>query len=253
MSVALHTPNTIYSARHMPSWMLLAFAAGSVNAGALLACQRYVTHVTGTATRIGVDAGTPPLLIDYVIVLVCFLVGAMTSVLALQGRRARGKEPLWALPLVIVAGVLLVAAVIGATGAFGPFGSTVETAGDFFLLSILSFAMGLQNATVATSTGLAIRTTHMTGPTSDLGVHLATAFFEQGEARRAALRGAALRAGKLASFILGGAAMIPLAARMQYLSFVVPAVVVLVAAGLSFVPSWSPSDIGRREPERARA
>lgn len=240
---ALHTPSTIYSVRHLPSWMLLAFAAGGVNAGAFLACARYVTHVTGTATRIGVDASSPILLVDYAIVLLCFLAGAMASVLALQGRRARGKEPLWALPLGIVAVVLVLVSFLGRLDVFGPFGSTVETAGDFFLLSILAFAMGLQNAAVSTSTGLAIRTTHMTGPTSDLGVHLATAWFEQGEARRLALRGAALRGGKLLAFIAGAASMIPLAAKLQYLCFTIPAVLVLVAAGLSFVPAWSPADL----------
>jgi uncharacterized membrane protein YoaK (UPF0700 family) len=244
----LHTPATIYSARHAPSWMLLAFASGAVNAGVLLACQRFVTHVTGTATRIGVDATSPVLLFDYGIVLVCFLVGAMTSVLALQGRRARGKEPLWAMPLIIVSFVLVLAACLGYLGVFGPFGSTVETAGDFLLLSILSFAMGLQNAAVSTSTGLAIRTTHMTGPTSDLGVHLATAYFEQGEARRDALRGAALRGGKLASFIAGGTAMLPVASRFEYLSLLLPAILVLGAATLSFVPAWSPRDLAAVKP-----
>lgn len=224
--------------------MLLAFAGGGVNAGALLACQRFVSHVTGTATRIGIDAGRPILFLDYALVLVCFLVGAMTSVLAIQGRRARGKEPLWALPLVLVAVVLLLASFLGWRGTFGPFGSTVETRGDFFLLSILSFAMGLQNATVSTSTGLAIRTTHMTGPTSDLGVHLATAYFEQGESRRAALRGAGLRGLKLVSFIAGGVAAIPLASRFEYFCFAAPAMAVLVGAALSFVPAWSPNDFG---------
>lgn len=44
--------------------------------------------------------------------------------------------------------------------------------GDFVLLCGLSFAMGLQNAAVASSTGQLVRTTHPTGPARDLGVHL---------------------------------------------------------------------------------
>ena len=50
------------------------------------------------------------------------------------------------------------------------------------LLSILSFAMGLQNAAVATSTGLLVRTTHLTGPATDLGIHLVELCFVKGEA-----------------------------------------------------------------------
>lgn len=239
----LHTPSTIYSARHVPSWMLLAFAAGAVNAGALLACQRFVSHVTGTATRIGVDAGSFWLAFDYTIVLSCFLFGAMTSVLALGARRARGKQPMWSVPLLLVAVILGAVAVAGHLGAFGRFGGSVESSADFFLLSVLAFAMGLQNAAVASTTGLAIRTTHMTGPTTDLGIHLATAYFEQGETRRAALRGAALRGGKLLSFVLGGALMMPLAASFAYLSFLLPTALVLGATALSFVPAWSPDDL----------
>lgn len=238
-AVALHGPPTIYSLRHAPSWLLLAFAAGGVNAGALLACQRFVSHVTGTATRIGVDAAGPwALALDYLLVLVCFIVGAMASVAALEGRHRRGKAPLFHLPLVAVATIVTAVAAAGHAGAFGAFGTSVETAGDFVLLALLSFAMGLQNATVATTTGLAVRTTHMTGPATDLGVHLATAAYVDGEARRTALRGAALRAGKLAAFVSGGAAMVPLARATGYAAFLLPAAVVLAATALSFVPAW---------------
>jgi uncharacterized membrane protein YoaK (UPF0700 family) len=237
MNVALHAPSTIFSWRHVPSWMLLAFGAGSVNAGAFLACQSFVTHVTGTASRLGMDLGQWTLMLDYSLVLVCFIAGAMASVLVLEGRLLRGKEPLYALPLVLVSAVLVVVALAGRLGVFGPFGQSVEAPADFALLSLLSFAMGLQNAAVATTTGLAVRTTHMTGPATDLGIHLATSFFATGEARRSALRGAALRGGKLLAFILGGAVMLPVARAVGYLAFFVPAVIIPIAASLSFVPS----------------
>lgn len=237
MSVALHSPSTIFSPRHVPSWLLLAFGAGSVNAGAFLACERFVTHVTGTVTRLGLDAGLWTLMLDYGIVLGCFVAGAMASVLALDARFHRGKAPLHALPLGIVATMLVGVALAGRLGAFGAFGQTVETAGAFALLSLLGFAMGLQNAAVASTTGLAIRTTHMTGPASDLGVHLATAYFTSGEARRAALRMAALRGGKILAFTLGAVAMVPLARAAQYGAFLVPAAAIVLAALLSFHPS----------------
>lgn len=238
MSLALHTPKTIYSLRHGPTWVLLAFAAGSVNAAAFLACQRYVTHVSGTATRLGLDAGLWRLMGDYAIVLACFLMGAMASVLAIDGRKHRGKTPLYALPLLVVAAILAVVAVTGSLGVFGPFGQTVEQPSDFALLSLLSFAMGLQNATVATATGMAVRTTHMTGPATDLGISLATLLFATGDARRTALHGALLRGGKLLAFILGAVATIPAVRAGGYLTFLLPAVLVTASAALSFVPAW---------------
>jgi uncharacterized membrane protein YoaK (UPF0700 family) len=57
MSLALHNPGTIFSLRHTPSWLLLSFAAGSVNTTAFFACKRFVTHMTCTATQIGMAAG----------------------------------------------------------------------------------------------------------------------------------------------------------------------------------------------------
>jgi uncharacterized membrane protein YoaK (UPF0700 family) len=239
MSITLHKPPTIFSPRHVPSWLMLALAAGSVNAGAFMACQRFVTHVTGLTTQVGMDVGQWGLLLEYVAVVLCFIGGAMASVLALQGRYHRGKQPLYALPLVLVGSILAGVALAGQTGIFGPFGASVETPTDFALLSLLSFAMGLQNAAVATSTGLAVRTTHMTGPATDLGVHLATAFFVDGEERHRALRGAALRGGKLISFALGAALMVPLVRASGYLAFLMPAVTILIATALSFVPAWS--------------
>jgi uncharacterized membrane protein YoaK (UPF0700 family) len=237
MSIALHSTPTLFSLRHTPSFFMLAFAAGSVNAGALLACQRFVTHVTGTATRLGVDASLWPLAFDYALVLACFVAGAAASVLAIDRRHHRGEAPRYALPLVIVSAILAVVAISGRAGLYGPFGGSVEQPADFLLLSMLGFAMGLQNASVATSTGLAVRTTHMTGPASDLGVHLATSLFTAGEARANALRAAGLRAGKLTAFIAGGAAMVPLARTFGYLAFLVPAAIVVLAAHMSFVPS----------------
>lgn len=214
---------------------MLAFAAGAVNAGAFLANERFVTHVTGIVSRIGLDVGRWPLLFDYFIVLVCFIAGAAASVLAIDGRRHRGRHALWSVPLLVVALILTGIAVAGELGAFGAFGGTVEQPVDFFVLSILAFAMGLQNAAVATTTGLAVRTTHMTGPATDLGVHLGTAYFATGDARKSALRGALLRGGKIVSFAAGAAAMVPFAQGAKYLAFALPAAVVLVAAAVSFV------------------
>lgn len=255
MTNPLHSPTTIFSPRHLPSWMLLAFGAGAVNAVAFLAAQRFVTHVTGTVTRLGLDVGAPILLLDYAIVLVCFIAGAMASVMFLDGRRHRGQRALWSVPLLVVALLLTIIAFAGRLGAFGDFGGSVESAGNFLLLSVLAFAMGLQNAAVASTTGMAVRTTHMTGPATDLGVHLATAYFARGEGRLSALRAAGLRAGKIAAFAAGAAAAVPLARSFEYLAFLFPAVAVTVATALSFAESrvrHASAIVHRSEPEGAR-
>src|SRR5688572_14633095 len=108
-NVLLSTPEVL-SKRHTPSMLLLALGAGAVNAGAFAVCDRFVTHVTGTVTRIGIDAGQWLLMLEYSIVLAAFMVGAMASVLAIQGRTLKGKPPLHFAPLLGAAAILLTTA-----------------------------------------------------------------------------------------------------------------------------------------------
>lgn len=244
--LALHHLPSVLSFRHAPSWILLAMAAGCVNAGAFIACQRFVTHVTGTITHLGLNARHWDLALEYGGVFLCFVLGAMTSVLAIDGRFHRGRRPLHALPLLGVVLLLAGVAVAGAAGLFGPFGSTVEEPADFELLALLSFIMGLQNAAVATSTGQVVRTTHLTGPATDLGIHLATSFFTTGERRQTALRHALLRGSKVLGFCTGVMCMLPVARSAGFWAFLLPAGLVLSATALSFVPSWSVLPVASR-------
>jgi uncharacterized membrane protein YoaK (UPF0700 family) len=249
MNFCLHTSESVCSPRHALSWFLLAAAAGAVNGFAFLECQQFVTHITGTITRLGLSWHTWQIAAEYAAVAVAFIVGAVTSVLWIQGRGYRGKRPSWAAPLVVVALILVLVGIAGHYDAFGPFGSQLATdPPPFVLLSLLAFAMGLQNATVATTTGLAIRTTHLTGPATDLGIQLGTAWFAKGNDRRALLLGAALRCGKIASFLLGAALSLPLAAALGYASLLCPASFVLIASSLSFVRSEAGSHVSGAVP-----
>ncbi len=203
--LSVHSPDSVFSLRHAPSWVLLAFSAGAVNAIAFFACQRFVTHVTGTVTNMGIDASYVTLALDYAFVLVCFILGAMASSALLDGRHHRHKKVRHSVPLLAVSGILLGVGVAGVSGAFGRYGGSVESTRDFAFLSLLSFAMGMQNAAVATSTGSLVRTTHMTGPATDLGVHLTVALQTKGKTRITALRHVALRAAKIVAFASGAA------------------------------------------------
>lgn len=213
---------------------MLAAAAGCVNAVAVLACQRFVTHVTGTVTRIGMAVAELAILADFALVLAAFVAGSMTSSALINGRVHQGKRPLHMLPLIIVAAITAACGVLGCAGAFGVFGGSSDQPADFAFLSLLGFASGLQNAAVATSTGLLVRTTHLTGPATDLGIHLVELACLRGEARERAKRHALLRAGKIIAFACGAAAGVVLANRVSYAALLVPAIVVAAAAVRSF-------------------
>ncbi|MCA9589641.1 MAG: DUF1275 domain-containing protein [Myxococcales bacterium] len=230
----LFETDNLTSSRHFPSWLLLTFGAGSVNAASFFACRRFVSHVTGTATHLG-GASSARLMLDYGLVLLSFLAGAAFSVVLLEARRRRGQRPITWAPLAVVSALLVVVSAAGHVGAFGPFGETVETANDFVLLAALSFAMGLQNAAVATTTANAVRSTHMTGPATDLALACASLLYARGEERARAVDAAVLRGGKLVAFVLGAAMMVPAVRSLEYLAFLVPAVAITIANLRSYV------------------
>lgn len=241
MSSVLHSSSQVLSFRHQASWALLSMSAGAVNGGAFLACERFVSHVTGTVTQLGVGQDVWELTLESITLLIAFILGAMASVFAIQARAARGRRPLHAAPLFAVVGVLLGVSVLGHVGWFGPFGG--DEGSVFALLCTLAFAMGLMNASVATSTASLVRTTHLTGPATDLGVHLSMAWISNDpDERRQMLRMAALRALKLAAFALGAMVMVPVADQAGYLSFALPALLVSVATVRSFTATSDDDD-----------
>ncbi|MBX3209826.1 MAG: DUF1275 domain-containing protein [Labilithrix sp.] len=233
--MVVHHPDRLTSLRHLASWALLAFGAGAVNVGAFLACQRFVAHVTGTLTRVGADAGDV-LGLDYLLVLACFMIGAATAVISVKKLgEPGGGLPYW-IPLTLVSVTLAAVALLGSAGVFGVFGGTVETAHDFAFLCVVSFAMGMQNAAVAASTGMAVRTTHMTGPATDFAVAAATLLVGKPEERPKAWASLALRGTKLTAFALGAAAMVPVCRQVGFLAFFIPALACAAATLSSFSP-----------------
>lgn len=220
---------------------MLCLAAGAINGLALMACERFVTHVTGTVTRLGVEVMHLTILLDFVLVLAAFICGSAVSGLLINARAFRGKKPLFSLPLWLTAGITAGVGLGGHLGWFGAFGGTVDETLDFVLLCALSFAMGLQNAAVATSTGMLVRTTHLTGPATDLGVHLAELLWASPERRELAKRHAALRAGKIVAYATGAAVSVPLAHSFGFLGLLVPAAVISAATLVSFVPQSAPA------------
>ncbi len=234
-------PHAVTSARHLTSWVLLAFTAGSINTGAFLTCDRFVSHVTGIVARIGMDVGTWPLMLDYAIVLACFIAGATLAAALVHSRRS-GDRAWIALLLVVV--VIASVAALGQLGILGAFASsTAESRGDFVMLSVFAFAMGLQNASAALRSGMAVRSTHMTGPSTDLGIGLGRLMTGGGDRRKEIISGVILRSLKLVGFAVGAGATVVVAHRVGFGVFWMPAVAAATATLLSFVPAKTQTQV----------
>lgn len=147
---------------------LLAFVAGAINAGGFLAVQRYTSHMTGVVSAMADDLvlGQLTLAMAGLSSLLAFVLGAAATAVLVNWARRRELNVEYALPLLLEAVLLLI---------FGVLGANLELYVDVFVPStvlLLCFVMGLQNAIVTKISKAEIRTTHMTGVITDLGIDL---------------------------------------------------------------------------------
>jgi uncharacterized membrane protein YoaK (UPF0700 family) len=126
---------------------------------------------------------------------------------------------------------LFVAAAGGELFSFGVFGD-FNLRQDYILLALLCMASGLQNAAITSSSGRSIRTTHLTGLTTDLGLGLAKILTIDSKQSLfpIELRANYLRAGSIAAFIMGSALGAFIFLRLGYNGFVLPGLISLYAA-----------------------
>ncbi|KXU85588.1 hypothetical protein CI15_20760 [Paraburkholderia monticola] len=185
----------------------LAFVAGAINAGGFLAVRQYTSHMSGIVSAIADHAalGDIPLALGGIGSLVSFLLGAGCSAVLVNWGRRRGLHSQNVLPLLLEAALLLL---------FGMLGSHLALWEACFIpvtVVLLCFIMGLQNAMITKLSHAEIRTTHMTGIVTDIGIELGKLFYWNSP--RAAADAAAVIANReklrihctmLASFLVGG-------------------------------------------------
>ncbi|WP_179402127.1 YoaK family protein [Burkholderia guangdongensis] len=151
----------------------LAFVAGATNAGGFLAVRQYTSHMSGIVSAIADQTalGDVRLVSASIGSLASFLVGAGCSAVLVNWGRRRSLQSQYVLPLLVEAALLLL---------FGLLGSHLALWEAFFVpvtVILLCFIMGLQNAMITKLSGAEIRTTHMTGIVTDLGIELGKLFY----------------------------------------------------------------------------
>ncbi len=146
----------------------LTFVAGATNAGGFLAVAQYTSHMTGIVSSMAdqVALGDTGLLLAGLGALLAFVLGAACSAVIVNFARRRHLHSAYALPLLLEALLLLVFGFLGARMALIQGFITPLT------VVLLSFIMGLQNAVISKLSHAEIRTTHVTGMVTDLGIEL---------------------------------------------------------------------------------
>ena len=148
----------------MPRWIWigapgLAFVAGTVNAvGFLGLAHQGISHLTGTTTLFGIALARHDFTeaLHLLTVILAFVLGAALSGFIIQDSTLRlGRR--YGVALLLESLILLVALF---------FLRKQNVVGDYFA----STACGLQNAMVSTYSGATLRTTHVSGVLTDVGI-----------------------------------------------------------------------------------
>lgn len=147
---------------------LLSFVAGALNAGGFLAIGQYTSHMTGIVSSAAdnLALGNIGLTVAAGLSLLSFMAGAATTAWLVNYAKRSSSKNIYSAPLGIEAALLLVFGIAGATLRLHEVVSISLTA------ILLCFTMGLQNALITKISNAEIRTTHITGLVTDIGIEL---------------------------------------------------------------------------------
>lgn len=146
----------------------MAFVAGAVNAGGFLAVSHYTSHMTGVVSSMADELAGGDLVtaLAALAMMLSFLGGALVCTLLISFGQRRRMRSRYALTLAFEALLLLV---------FGFMGNRLQAEIRFTLPStvmLLCFIMGMHNTVTSIISGSTVRTTHLTGTITDIGIEL---------------------------------------------------------------------------------
>ena len=160
---------------------ILSFVAGIVNVTGYLAFKQLTTNVTGHFALFINDLahfnfwkGT-----IYFLYIFSFLFGSFLSSFLIEKYRESKKLNVFVLPTIIECLVLIL---IGSLSNF------IEMESINVLICLLLFAMGLQNSFVTKISNAVVRTTHLTGLFTDLGIDLSLLCFPKLDTKKQKLK-----------------------------------------------------------------
>lgn len=215
--------------QNLPTWVqlgafFLAVNAGMINVlGLMTVLHQAISHMTGNVSLLAIHLlhGNLDSLLYALCIVVSYVLGSMYSGLILANSHFRlGRR--YGIPLSLVAFFIVLCWV------FLPYWPR-------YALLWAAVAMGLQNAMVSHYQGAIIRTTHLSGVLTDLG--LALGYFLRG--LTAGRRRVILHLLILFGFLVGGIIATWIYPLLQLNAFLVPASLSLLMSVIYWVVYWS--------------
>ncbi|WP_131105311.1 YoaK family protein [Ornithinimicrobium sufpigmenti] len=145
---------------------LLAWVAGALNSVGFVAVGFYTSHMTGIVATVAdqLVLGGTHLVLFGLVALVAFVLGAMACAHQFNWARRRHRRDRFALVLFVEAVLILI------VGALAEEVTWVHR--EWLIVATLGFVMGQQNALITKVSDATIRTTHITGMVTDIGIEL---------------------------------------------------------------------------------
>ena len=178
--------------------VLLAGIAGALNAAGFQAVGLFSANMTGNVSalsdHLGLGQFSAAALFGSLIVL--FIAGAFVSGLLIEAGRKRQVRAIYAFSIALEGLLLLL---------LGGLDVIVHTLDQSFSLVLgLSFVMGLQNAATTRISNARVRTTHVSGMATDIGLGIAALCGGGGPEREDALARLRLYTSTIIAFLIGG-------------------------------------------------
>ncbi|MFS8368163.1 YoaK family protein [Acetobacter oryzifermentans] len=145
----------------------LAVVAGTVNVLGFLQFGYYCANMTGNASSLALKINALDVRSAFLCfaLIASFVLGAIVCTVLVNMGRRKGWGAVYAFSLVLEAAILVT---LGIKSAWFAQAGVLDGGATL----VLSFVMGLQNATVTRISGSVVRTTHVTGMLTDLGIEI---------------------------------------------------------------------------------
>jgi len=177
---------------------ILSFVAGIVNITGFLAFSQLTTNVTGHFALFINDITQFQFWKGFLFFLYIFsfLIGSFLSSFLIEKYRESKKINVFLLPTLLEAFILFTIGVL--SNFIQPFSADL-------VICLLLFAMGVQNSFVTKISNAVVRTTHLTGLFTDLGIDVSQLFFKKYKSQKKLLKAnIKLRLYIITFFFVGG-------------------------------------------------
>ncbi|CAD0218272.1 YoaK family protein [Chryseobacterium sp. JV274] len=179
---------------------ILSCVAGLVNITGVLSVSTLTTNVTGHFAYFSEELliKNYKMALFYLLYILFFLLGAFVSGVITEWATKHKLHTSYIIPLSIEIIIIIII-------AFSPDILPKNSSISLIISSALLFAMGLQNALVTRVSQSVVRTTHLTGLFTDLGIELSQLFFHQQKGKKIQLnKSIFLKLMIIICFFLGG-------------------------------------------------